>query len=202
MKEDPEEIIPILLPPDLKNRDELVGLYSSALDTLDLAAADYLTIGDITDLSGCHDTALHALLIAMFDMLDRGGLCLALDRQSLHDKLSRFVRDAEIMARRIEQKIDSWGDVICFIDGRDERPSSPPEFKPLVCCATPGAFTFKNTTSTKAASSPGCSVSCHRRLPPPRAPAPSRQTSTMCSYKVRCDSAAKRPLPTRPRPWR
>jgi len=68
----------------------LNGLYGTAIENLDLNITHYLTIRDLTAISGYREITVHGLLIAMFMALLEGSTCLFLTDNSLKKKLGRF----------------------------------------------------------------------------------------------------------------
>ncbi len=124
------------------NNDEIKALYLAAAEKLDLAAVDFLTIRDLLDISGYRDEALHALLICMFDLLDRGGICLSLESPLLEQKLSRFTQNAEVLASQIRKKISTWPELIQMI-GTGEEARVDQELRPLVLLAEKGTLYFQ-----------------------------------------------------------
>ena len=84
---------------------ELRALYAAALERANLSLADFATIRDLVELSGCADEDILALLLAQFLALEQGSLCLRLTREGLTHILGRVVEaeSAATWAARIAQ---------------------------------------------------------------------------------------------------
>ena len=60
--------------------------------TNELSALDYMTIRDLRELGGYQDDiCIFAVLMAMFEVLQEGSLCLSLDKNSLSSRLQIFM---------------------------------------------------------------------------------------------------------------
>jgi exodeoxyribonuclease V alpha subunit len=58
----------------------------------ELSALDYMTIRDLRELGGYQDDiCVFAVLMAMFEVLQEGSLCLSLDKNSLSSRLQNFM---------------------------------------------------------------------------------------------------------------
>ncbi|HOO71311.1 MAG TPA: exodeoxyribonuclease V subunit alpha [Spirochaetota bacterium] len=124
------------------DNDDVKALYLAAAENLDLAAVDFLTIRDLLDISGYRDGALYALLLCMFDLLDRGGICLSLQSPLLENKLSRFTQNADELASQIRKKIRNWPELIQVISA-GEAARDDQELRPLVLLAEKGTLYFQ-----------------------------------------------------------
>jgi exodeoxyribonuclease V alpha subunit len=68
---------------------ELRQLYQGAAANSGLLASDYMTVGDLLDLSGyCAEEPLHVLLLILMATLDEGSLCVEITRERLQSRLA------------------------------------------------------------------------------------------------------------------
>ena len=70
---------------------DLRRLYQGADGPPTLAAVDYLTLRDLCELSGCAETAAHALLLCLFLAGAEGSSCVRLGQPSLRRWLTKWL---------------------------------------------------------------------------------------------------------------
>lgn len=105
---------------------EASPLFENAARRLELPFADYLTIRDLKQLSGCSGEALDALLLALFGALAEGSLCLKMEEDALKRRLAAFIEEGagELAGKIVDE----------FSKGRYKGliGSSPDDYMPLI----------------------------------------------------------------------
>ncbi|MGR3220656.1 MAG: exodeoxyribonuclease V subunit alpha [Candidatus Anammoxibacter sp.] len=111
----PEKLKDLRIVP--KGNVEPEHLYNAAIESDELSLQDYMTISDLTELSGHKaDASLTAILICMFASLNEGSICMQINKPHLTKNLERFLdcNNAENYATKFLTTLagDSFANII------------------------------------------------------------------------------------------
>ncbi|MGR3319259.1 MAG: exodeoxyribonuclease V subunit alpha [Candidatus Anammoxibacter sp.] len=71
---------------------EIEAIFNAAIERVEISLLDYMTISDLTELSGHKaDASLTAVLICMFASLNEGSICMQINKPHLAKNLERFL---------------------------------------------------------------------------------------------------------------
>ena len=88
-------------------QDAIETLFNAAIECNELSLLDYMTISDLTELSGHKaDASLTAILICMFASLNEGSICMQINKPHLAKSLERFL-DSNKALNYAEEFIDA-----------------------------------------------------------------------------------------------
>ncbi len=117
------------------DRPFIKKIYRNAVKHLNLSAIDYLTIRDLLSISGYSHRVLHAVLIALFDSLHDGNVCLHLNPENLENRLAPVVESGTgSLITEILNKISDFQELVFTVDRSSPALFSDPadSFKPVI----------------------------------------------------------------------